>query len=123
MPKATALSWTHGACWVSAKPRVPPISIRTIPKTMWWMWRPPSVVTLPGHHGTLGLRIRRALVRMNRKETRNAAKTKRTEDRVDPDPLMLMLSAAIPRQSSHAAEWRDMGLRTFWHERRERGGV
>ncbi len=32
------------------------------------MCRPPSVVTLPGHHGTFGLRISRALVRMNRND-------------------------------------------------------
>ena len=31
------------------------------------------VLTLPGHQGTRGLRIRRALVRMNRKVARKAA--------------------------------------------------
>ena len=36
------------------------------------MWSPLLVVTLPGHHGTFGLRIKRALVRMNKNETRNA---------------------------------------------------
>src|SRR5438093_4111420 len=119
MPKATALSWTHGACWVSAKPRVPPISIRTIPKTMWWMWRPPSVVTLPGHQGTRGLRIRRALVRMNRKETRKAAKRRRTDDWVDPEPWMLIPIAAMTAASSHAAIplRLEIGLRTSRHER------
>jgi hypothetical protein len=30
------------------------------------------VVTLPGHHGTFGLRISRALVRMNRNVMRRA---------------------------------------------------
>src|SRR5437764_4272047 len=88
------------------------------------MWSPPSVVTLPGHQGTLGLRIRRALVRMKRNETRKAAKTNRTDDWVDPDPLMLMLSAAIGRPSSHAAGSGERVLRTFRHEppeRRRRG--
>ena len=43
--------------------------IRTIPKTRWWMWRPPGL-TLPGHQDTLGLRISRVLMRMKPKETR-----------------------------------------------------
>ena len=42
-----------------------------MPHTRWWRWSPPSVVTLPGHHGTFGLRISRALVRMNRNDSRN----------------------------------------------------
>src|SRR5436190_19219609 len=119
MPKTTALSWTHGACSVSAKPRVPPISIITIPKTMWWMWSPPSVVTLPGHQGTRGLRIRRALVRMKRKETRKAAKTRRTDDWVDPESWMLIPIAAMTAASSHEVtpSRPEIGLRTSRHER------
>src|SRR2546421_8924894 len=35
------------------------------------------VVTLPGHHGTLGERMRRALVRMKRKEIRKATNATR----------------------------------------------
>jgi hypothetical protein len=40
------------------------------------MWRPPEVSevsTLPGHQLSLGLRISRALVRMNRKAPRKPA--------------------------------------------------
>src|SRR5437899_2142096 len=51
----------------------PATSRGTIPPTRWWMCRSP-VVTLPGHHGTLGERISRALVRMNRNAPRNATK-------------------------------------------------
>src|SRR5690349_1168817 len=49
----------------------PATSMSTMPQTRWWMCRSP-VVTLPGHHGTLGERISRALVRMKRKAPRNA---------------------------------------------------
>src|SRR2546423_4396650 len=49
----------------------PPTSMSTMPHTRWWMCRSP-LVTLPGHHGTLGERISRALVRMKRNAPRNA---------------------------------------------------
>src|SRR5258705_10022285 len=49
----------------------PARSMSTIPHTRWWMCRSP-LDTLPGHHGTLGDRISRALVRMNRDAPRNA---------------------------------------------------
>src|SRR3954452_17297327 len=39
------------------------------------MWRPP-LSTFPGHHVTFGLRISRALVRMNKNVTRNAVSTR-----------------------------------------------
>ena len=42
-----------------------------IPQTMWWMWRPPLVSTLPGHQLTWA-RIMWALVRMKPNESRNA---------------------------------------------------
>src|SRR3954471_996275 len=88
MPNATAAISIQGD-WASssAKPSVPPISIRTMPNTRWWRCNPPSVVTLPGHHGTFGLRMRRALVRMKRKEMRKAAKSSRTLVRTAAAPL------------------------------------
>ena len=44
-----------------------------MPHTRWCRCTPPLVLTLPGHHGTRGLRPSRALVRMNRNAPRNAA--------------------------------------------------
>jgi hypothetical protein len=65
-----------GLCGWIANSRKPTRSTTTIPQTRWWMWRPPATFTLPGHQGTLGLRIRRALVRMKAKEPRNPARTR-----------------------------------------------
>ena len=42
-----------------------------IPHTMWWMWSPPLVSTLPGHQLTWA-RIMWALVRMKPNERRKA---------------------------------------------------
>src|SRR5436190_5145449 len=56
---------------------------------------------LPGHQGTFGLRMRRVLMRMKRKETRNATKTKKTEERVASPPLRLMSTAAIANPCCH----------------------
>ena len=53
---------------------MPAIIIVTIPKTRWWTWTPLSVTMLPGHHGTLGLRISRVLMRMNANEPTNPSK-------------------------------------------------
>jgi hypothetical protein len=39
----------------------------TIPKKRWCICTPPSDTTLPGHHGTRGLRIKRVERRMNAK--------------------------------------------------------
>src|ERR1700678_2609582 len=50
-----------------------------MPHTRWCRCRPLSVVTLPGHQLTRGLRIRRALVRMNRNAARNAPSRMKTE--------------------------------------------
>ena len=47
--------------------------VSPIPHTRWWMWTPPSVSRPPGHQETL--RVSRALVRIARKESRNATST------------------------------------------------
>ena len=54
------------------KPTVPPSIIATIPKTRWCTWTPLSETTLPGHHGTFGLRISRVERRMKPNDARNA---------------------------------------------------
>ena len=77
IPNATAVSSHHGLTSPIPNASVGAISISAIPNTRWWMWSPP-VVTLPGHHGTLGLRINRVLVRMNRNEPRKPTKTRNT---------------------------------------------
>ncbi len=66
MPKIRPKMSIHG--WVPTVTNVPtPLTSRKkIPKTKWWMWRPPGV-TLPGHQRT-PRRIIRTLKRMNRKE-------------------------------------------------------
>jgi hypothetical protein len=46
-----------------------------IPNTRWCTWMPPDLM-LPGHQGTLRLRISRVLMRMNANETRNAASSR-----------------------------------------------
>src|SRR5829696_1322275 len=72
MPNPAAKISIHGldGCSVSANPM---LRSSTIPKTRWCTCRPPSILTLPGHQDTFGLRIRRALVRMNRNESRKKA--------------------------------------------------
>src|SRR3954447_15664880 len=94
------------------------MSMRTIPNTRWWRWSPPSVVTLPGHHGTFGLRISRALVRMNRNAIRNAANTSRTLVRTAPEPpsrlrsmLIASIHADLPMTPAKCAL---TGLRGLW---------
>ena len=67
-PNVAARISFHGLTGFTANPRKPDSRISTIPHTRWCRCRPDSVVTLPGHHGTRGLRISRALVRMNRNE-------------------------------------------------------
>jgi hypothetical protein len=57
---------------------VPAIIIATIPKTRWCRWTPLSLTTLPGHQGTLGLRISRVLMRMKAKERMNPSRTRKT---------------------------------------------
>jgi hypothetical protein len=61
---------------------------------------------------------------MKRKETRKEAKTRRTDDWVDPEPWMLIRIAAMTAGSSHAGGTHsgpEIGLRTSCHERqRER---
>ncbi len=56
---------------------MPAIIIVTIPKTRWWRWTPLSLTTLPGHHGTLGLRISRVLMRMKAKERMKPTRTRK----------------------------------------------
>jgi hypothetical protein len=68
MPKPAAKISSQGLGGCSARAN-PVASSSTIPKTRWCTCSPPSVLMLPGHHGTFGLRIKRALVRMNRKES------------------------------------------------------
>jgi hypothetical protein len=57
---------------------VPAIIIATIPKARWCTWTPLSLTTLPGHHGTRGLRISRVLIRMKEKESRKPTSTMNT---------------------------------------------
>ena len=58
-PNRSALTSYQKPTSVSAKLSTPAAIIVTIPNTMWWTCTPPSLTTLPGHHGTRGLRIRR----------------------------------------------------------------
>ncbi len=51
-----------------------------IPQTMWWIWSPPLVSTLPGHQLTWA-RIMWALVRMNPNESRNAQMQRNSDSR------------------------------------------
>ena len=74
MPNAAAVISSHGLGGWSASAN-PAASSSTIPKTRWCTCRPPSVSMLPGHHGTFGLRISRALVRMNRNDASSAPRT------------------------------------------------
>ncbi len=55
---------------------MPEIIIVTMPKTRWCRWTPLSLTTLPGHHGTLSLRISRVLILMKAKERMNPVRTK-----------------------------------------------
>jgi hypothetical protein len=73
MPNSAARISVHGLTGRVTNPRKPVSISSTIPHTRWCRCSPPLVVTLPGHHVTFGLRISRALVRMNRNEIRNAA--------------------------------------------------
>ena len=59
------------------KPTAPAIIIATIPKARWWTWTPLSLTTLPGHQGTLGLRISRVLILMKEKERMKPTKTRK----------------------------------------------
>ena len=52
-----------------------------MPQTRWWMCNPPDVLTLPGHQVTFGLRISRALVRMNSQDPRKPASTQSAIER------------------------------------------
>ena len=73
IPNRAASTSFHGLTALTAKPRKPLVRMSTMPHTRWCRCSPPLVLTLPGHHGTRGLRMSRALVRMNRNDARNAA--------------------------------------------------
>jgi hypothetical protein len=106
IPKAMAEMCHHGLWRSAAKPRNPAISTRQMPQTRWWMCRSP-LSTFPGHHVTFGLRISRALVRMNRNVMRNAVSTRNAVLRpgavVSGNGSTLRISARITRPPSHAA--------------------
>jgi hypothetical protein len=59
-----------------AKPTVPAVVIKPMPNARWCRCTPP-VTTLPGHHGTRGLRIRRVLSLMKPKEARKPTSTRK----------------------------------------------
>jgi hypothetical protein len=52
-----------------------------MPQTIWWMCNPPDVLTLPGHQVTFGLRMSRALVRMNSQDPKKPISTQNAIDR------------------------------------------
>jgi len=54
----------------------PATIIVTISNTRSWMCTPLSLTTLPGHQGTLGLRIRRVLMRMKANEPTRPSRTR-----------------------------------------------
>src|SRR3954454_16024605 len=95
MPNATAQISTPGLLSSTANAIAPPTSISQIPHTRWCRCTPPST-TLPGHHGTFGLRDSRALVRMKANDARNATKTRKsgpTPRAYLPASLQITLSA------------------------------
>ena len=57
---------------------MPATIIVTIPKTRWCRCTPLSLTTLPGHQGTLGLRISRVLMRMKAKEPMKPTSTRKS---------------------------------------------
>src|SRR5512133_1228491 len=65
-----------------------------MPKTRWWMWTPLSETTLPGHHGTRGLRISRVLMRMKAKERMKPTSTRKMPSRCSPAIWVLQRSAS-----------------------------
>ena len=73
-PNAIAVRFHHGDASGTANPRKPASIIRQMPQTRWWTCTPLPVSTPPGHHETL--RVSRALVRIDRNDTTNAASTR-----------------------------------------------
>src|SRR2546430_8691236 len=99
----------HGES-VTTNETKPATSMSTIHHARWWMCRSP-LVTLPGHHGTLGERISRALVRMNRNAPRKATKAS-SAGRDDADQGL-----ASPREIS---KWIAAGTGRFFQAARRR---
>src|SRR5205814_450171 len=106
IPNPTAKISIHGSPGWRANSRNPQSIKRMTPNTRWWTWRSP-LVTLPGHHGTFGLRIRRALVRMKRNARRNETMTRTPASRAPPLGRWILMSssaasAIIDRSASRA---------------------
>src|SRR5687768_6145260 len=80
MPNAIAVICQYGASRSLTNAVNPLASSSAMPNTRWWTCTPPAF-TLPGHHGTFGLRISRVDVRMNVNEMRNASSTRNADSR------------------------------------------